>query len=117
ESHCQELYPRLSSLGCEITSSECYENSPISVLESFALKRPVIGARIGGIPELVKDGETGYTFEPGNAEELSDRIEAILSDDSSSSEMGKNAQRFVKDELNPDKYYQKLMEIYKGVIQ
>lgn len=73
---------------------------------------PVIGARIGGIPELIRDNETGLTFQPGNAEDLSEKIETLLADSSPFAEMGKKAQQFVEDELNQEKHYRKLMEIY-----
>jgi glycosyltransferase involved in cell wall biosynthesis len=41
---------------------------------------PVVASRIGGIPELVKDGETGFLVEPGNAAELADRLRELLGD-------------------------------------
>lgn len=100
-----------------IIPSEWYENNPRSAIEAFALGKPVIGSRIGGIPELVRDGETGFTFEPGNAEDLKDKIEKLLADSSLSVAMGKNARRFIEGELNQERYYQRLMEIYRQVIQ
>ena len=47
--------------------SEWYENCPFSVMESQLYGTPVLGARIGGIPELIREGETGELFESGNA--------------------------------------------------
>lgn len=96
-----------------VIPSEWYENNPRVVIEGFALGKPTIGARIGGIPELVKDGKTGYTFESGNAEDLRDKIECLLKDPDSAIEMGKNARRFVEENLNPEKHYQGLMKIYQ----
>ncbi len=57
--------------------------------------------------------ETGYTFDPGNAEDLSEKIKTLLLDDTARIEMGQNARRFVKLEFNPVKHYQKLMKIYQ----
>lgn len=108
----KSLYREIKKNSAVILPSEYYENNPISVIEAFAMGIPVIGSRIGGIPELVKDNETGLTFEPGNAEDLREKIETILTDRSSLVQMGKNAQKFVEDELNPEKYYQQLMKIY-----
>ena len=112
----EKLYNELRKNMVVIIPSEWYENNPISVLEAFALEKPVVGARIGGIPELVMDGETGYTFEPGNAEDLSDKIMRTLSDDATRIKMGQNSRRFVESELNPEKHYQKLMGIYLSII-
>jgi Glycosyltransferase len=100
-----------------VLPSEWYENNPNSVLEAFALGKPVIGSRIGGIPELVKDGETGYTFEPGNAGDLSDKMMMLLSDDTTRNAMGQNARKLVEAKFNPEKHYQELMEIYQSVIE
>ena len=60
-----------------VCPSEWYENCPFSVMESQERLIPVLGARIGGIPELVEDGKTGWLFESGNATELADRIKEI----------------------------------------
>lgn len=54
--------------------AEWYENCPFSVIESQMYLTPVIGADIGGIPELIKAGETGELFESGNAEMLKQKI-------------------------------------------
>ena len=55
--------------------SEWYENNPLSIIEALALGVPVLGANIGGIPELVVPGQTGELFEPGNEEDLRRQIE------------------------------------------
>jgi glycosyltransferase involved in cell wall biosynthesis len=53
------------------------ENSPLTIYESFAVGLPVIGSDIGGIPELVTDGERGYTFEPKSVSGLVEKVENI----------------------------------------
>lgn len=57
-----------------VVPSEWYENNPLSVIESQCLGTPVLGSRIGGIPELIDEGKTGMLFESGNAKELKARI-------------------------------------------
>jgi glycosyltransferase involved in cell wall biosynthesis len=61
-----------------VLPSECYENAPMSVIEAMAYGKPVIGARIGGIPEMVIDGVTGFTFESGNETDLRDKLFHVL---------------------------------------
>ena len=53
-----------------VCPSECYENCPFSVMESQMYGTPVLGANIGGIPELIRVGETGELFESGNIQEI-----------------------------------------------
>jgi len=77
----------------------------------------VIGARIGGIPELVKDGKTGYAFTPGDAGDLRNKIECLLKNPDLAVEMGKNGRGFVEEEFNAEKHYEGLMEIYKEILQ
>lgn len=64
-----------------VCPSEWYENCPLSVMESQKYGTPVIGARIGGIPELVIDGENGLLFESGNADDLAEKIQELWSDE------------------------------------
>jgi len=109
----EELKNEIKNSMVVVFPSEWYENNPRTVLESFALGKPVVGARIGGIPELVKDNETGLTFEPGNTKDLRDKIEILLAKPDKIVEMGKNARKFVEENFKPEKHYEQLMEIYK----
>lgn len=99
-----------------VIPSAWYENNPKSVIEAFALGKPVVGARIGGIPELVKEEETGLTFQPGNADDLRHTIELMLKDETKILEMGKKARRFVEEELTPEVHYKSLLRIYDSAI-
>lgn len=60
---------------CMIIPSIWYENNPFSVIESLCMGTPVIGARIGGIPELIEEGVNGFLFEPQNISELKEKID------------------------------------------
>ncbi|MBI5056294.1 MAG: glycosyltransferase family 4 protein [Nitrospirae bacterium] len=109
----EDLYNEIRKSLAVVLPSECYENNPMSVMEAFALRKPVIGSRRGGIPELVKDFERGMTFEPGDPEDLVSKIEYILNNRDKLKMMGEKARMFAEYELSPGKHYQSLMEIYK----
>jgi glycosyltransferase involved in cell wall biosynthesis len=109
----QDLIRELQSSMFVVIPSEWYENNPLSVIEAFALGKPVLGARIGGIHELVRDWETGLTFESGNAMDLRQKMEAMLDRKDTIAEMGKTARRFVEENLNEDLYYTRLMAVYE----
>ena len=85
-------------------------------MESFALGKPVIGSRIGGIPELVIDDETGLTYNPGDVGDLRSKIELLLGDAALVIKMGKRARKFVEDNLTSEDHYQKLIKIYQSAI-
>lgn len=95
-----------------VLPSKWYENNPRSIIEGFALGKPVLGSRIGGIPELVIDNETGLMFESGNVEDLRVKIIQLFHDTKEIEHMGRNARRLIENELNAEKYYQGLMDIY-----
>ena len=100
-----------------VLPSECYENNPRSIIEAFALGKPALGARIGGIPELVRDGETGFTFEAGNVSDLKAKIGRMLQERDKLPGMGQNARQFVERDLNPQTHYMRLMELYGKAIE
>ena len=85
--------------------SEWYENCPFSVMESQMYGTPVLGADIGGIPELIEEGKTGELFESGNKEELKSKIRKMSN------------KQYKVDSVSfdtVDEYCQKLMKIYRG---
>lgn len=93
-----------------IYPSEWYENCPFSVMESQMYGTPVLGADIGGIPELIQVGYTGELFESGNKEDLKQKIKIMLS---KSKEYAANCRNINFDTVND--YCVKLMKIYNGV--
>lgn len=77
-----DLYSLIRQAKFSILPSECYENCPFSIMESVSYGTPVIGANIGGIPELIGEGRTGLEFTSGDADELADTIFKLWSDES-----------------------------------
>lgn len=73
-----------------VCPSRWYENCPLSVLESIKWGTPVLGADIGGIPELVKPGETGALFESGNVSSLKETLLSLWQDEEALSAMAHN---------------------------
>ncbi len=95
-----------------IYPSEWYENCPFSVMESQMYGTPVLGANIGGIPELIQDGRTGELFESGNADELKTKIQKLWTDRELTDRYSRNCKDFSFDDI--EEYGIKLMKIYGG---
>ncbi len=94
--------------------SEWYENNPMTIIEGYAAGVPVIGARIGGIPEIIDDGNTGYLFESGNKDELVKMINrSRLLDNNEYWTMCDGALKFAKEHFCRDEYYPRLMSFFK----
>jgi len=93
-----------------IYPSEWYENCPFSVMESQMYGTPVIGAAIGGIPELIQEGINGDLFESGNADDLKKKIEALWLDKERLKKYSENCRKGQYD--GTKEYCEKLLEIY-----
>ena len=100
-----------------VMPSEWYENAPITILEAFAYGKPVIGSKIGGIPELVIEGETGMLYRTCRSEDLKEKIRSLLADPTATERMGRNARTMVEDRHSAQVHYEKLMEAYKRALK
>lgn len=95
-----------------IIPSEWYENCPFSVLESLMYGTPVLGADIGGIPELLKAGVTGELFPSGNAEELAQKIAMLWENKERTEQYSRNCRDIRFD--SAQEYTEKLVKYYEG---
>lgn len=92
------------------------ENFCLVGLETFANMKPVIGSRIGGIQDWMKDGETGWFFEPGDPKDLAIKIDKAFESEDRLHKMGEAAYQRVQMYYNQDLYISRLLEIYsKGI--
>ncbi len=107
----EELRKLVAAAAVSVYPSQWYENCPYSVMESQRLGTPVIGARIGGIPELIQEGQTGELFAPGDARELEEKLRSLLADPQRMERYGKQGRMLAVE--TPERYLEKLMEIYR----
>ncbi len=113
----EDLMPLVRDSMFVVVPSICYENFPYNVLESLALGKPVIGSGIGGIPEMVADGETGFLVEPQDAAALAERMTLLAGDAPLRERLGRNARARVEREFSAGIHYDKLMALYKAVAE
>lgn len=94
-----------------IYPSECYENCPFSVLESISYGTPVLGANIGGIPELIDEGKNGELFKSGDAADLKEKVIEMWSNRKKQEEYSENCLNAQFDTIQ--EYSRKILEIYE----
>lgn len=109
----KELTDLVSNAYFVVVPSEWYENNPMTIIEAYSVGTPVIGAEIGGIPEIIANGNTGFLFKSGvikdlrtillKANELTDREYSVMSH---------NAIMFAKEKLSMESYWKKLINFY-----
>lgn len=114
----KELKDLVANAYFVIVPSEWYENNPMTIIEAYSAGTPVIGAKIGGIPEIVVEGETGFQFESGNSKGLR---EVVIQANSLSAEKytsySVGAIKFAQDNLSLDNYYPRLVAFYESFLK
>ena len=117
----EEFMPILRGARFMVLPAEWSENNPLTVIESQSLGTPVLGANIGGIPELIeslsptlpqREGvvPNGMTFTSGDVEDLKDKILKMFNHEFNYDAIAKNA----IERYSSEAYYEKLMKYYKG---
>lgn len=111
------LWDALRGCRAVVLPSEWYENAPMSVLEAYSFGKPVIGARIGGIPELVVEGKTGWLFPSGDAAALAQllgRVDALPAAEWPA--MASACNDFVSERFSRQRYFESMKFIFDSLI-
>lgn len=114
----KELTDLVSNAYFVIVPSEWYENNPMTIIESYSVGTPVIGAQIGGIPEIVIEDKTGFQFVSADANNLKNII--LKSNNLGNKEyttMSSNTIKFANENFSPQSYWSKLIEFYTKFIK
>lgn len=112
----QELIDLVGNARAIIIPSEWYENGPYSAIEALQLGRPLIGASIGGIPELINGN--GYLFTSGDVDDLKSKIEYMNQlSEQEYLKMEENSIKIFNDSYTWNEHYNKISRIYKEVLE
>lgn len=113
-----ELFELVRGARFVCVPSECYENNPLTIVESYSMGVPVIGSRLGGITEIIKDKETGFLFEHKNDKALCECLRKTMDmDDVEYSKMCASAYAFAQENFDSELHYKKLIQFYNQVIK
>lgn len=113
----EELRELIHNASFVVVSSECYENNPMTIIESYMIGTPVIGSDLGGIPELIIENKTGYTFKPKSSDDLKETITKACSiSEEEYARMSDEAKKFAMDNFSEESHYQRLIKNYQLII-
>lgn len=99
-----------------VIPSICNENCPYSVLEAMEIGKPIVASRIGGIPELITDGENGYLYKADDINELKEKLTLLLDEDEKVNRFAQKSRELYESYYSPDSYYNELIKIYNKVM-
>jgi glycosyltransferase involved in cell wall biosynthesis len=106
-----KVYEIVKEARCLVLPSVCYENNPFSVIEALCMGTPVLGSRMGGIPELIDEGVNGLLFTSGNIAELKEKIDLCFSFFHNGYNFEKIAAQ-AQNKFDSETFYHKLMKNY-----
>lgn len=100
-----------------VVPSIWYETFGMVAIEAFATGTPVIASRIGALAELVRDGETGLLFEPGDAKDLTRKLRWAMANPESMRAMGHRARALYEANFTPEVNYGQLIAVYEAALR
>lgn len=112
----EELNQLIKRARAVVVPSEYYENCSMSVLEAMAFAKPVVGGRIGGIPEQIRNNVDGILFEPGNVQALADVLDYLALNPLKAREMGLNARQRLSEKYSLRKHTASLLALYQELL-
>ena len=112
-----ELHELVRNAQFVIVPSQWYENNPMTIVEAYSFGTPVIGSNMGGIPEIIKEGATGFVYQHDKIESLLYAINtAVKISNDAYFQMTKMAKNFYEQNFSDIEYANKLLEFYGDVI-
>ncbi|MDR0797079.1 MAG: glycosyltransferase [Tannerella sp.] len=105
------VYEITKEARCVVMPSVWYENNPLSAIEALSIGTPVLGSRIGGIPELIDEGFNGFLCTPKNTSELQEKIELCFNHFHKQYNFAKIAEQ-AQNKFDSESFYKKLLNIY-----
>ena len=98
-----------------VLSSLYKEGLPNVLLEAMSMKTPVVSSRMAGVPEIIKDGETGFMVEPGKSDQLAEAISKLWSDKQAYAKMSENGRGLMESKFDKEVQFKEFLEYFNRI--
>lgn len=113
----RKLSELMAKAALVVVPSTSYENCSMVILEAMAMGKPVIASNLGGIPEQIDNGITGFLFNPGEVEDLAGKLSILLNDSAMRLAMGKAARKKLERKYSLQDHCQRLLLLYESILR
>lgn len=96
--------------------SSVREGLPLAIIEAMACSLPIVSTDVGGIRNIIRDGETGYLVPSGDSSAMADRVRILLGNPLLANKIGHNARKFFEDHLSEERMVDAYEDIFKSVV-
>jgi glycosyltransferase involved in cell wall biosynthesis len=93
------------------------EGTPVTAIEALAVGRPVVATRVGGVPDVVRDGETGFLVPPGSTDELAERLAELARDPELRERLGRAGREHVRTRYAVDRLVDDVDLLYRSLLE
>ena len=114
--HREDIAEILSGLDVVVSASTAAEGIPQALLQALAMGRPVVATDVGGIPEIIRHGETGWLVPPGEAEALGHAIVQALAERPAALRMGEQGRKIVETDYSLQRMGERMEDLYRGLV-
>ena len=113
----EQMIDAISKCKFVVVPSIWYENCPYSILETLAIGKPIIGSKMGGIPELICDKENGFIYKADDINELSEKMNILFTDNKLVEKFSIKSKELANKLYSKEKYYKSLIKIYEHLLK
>jgi glycosyltransferase involved in cell wall biosynthesis len=113
--HREDVAEILSGLDVVVSASTAAEGIPQALLQALAMRRPVVASDVGGIPEVIRHGETGWLVPPGDPQALGSAVVEALSDRAGAQRMGEQGRKMVEADYSLQRMGERMEELYRSL--
>jgi len=106
----------LSRANCLVVPS-FQENAPLTIAEAMAVGVPVVASNVGGIPEMIEDGNTGLLIDPHDIRSISDAVLKIFSDERLARSMGQSAKETAREKYSASIACERTLRAYREILE